>query len=202
VFTDVLLCAAGLSAIIAPPAVIIVLLWMRTRRRETQTTNTWIELATKLGLSYEQKKYPGLPFTGIINGEYRGRGIFLHHVRQFLLFGDEKRFYRIWVGVNMNPHGRLSLRRRSHLDRLTTKTVKIGDSKFDERFTIKADTDDAARTIFSSSFLRQKLINGPPLSFNLLKDRVESVFPQIAHNSDHWHSIIDILCDVAEAVEG
>lgn len=176
------------------------LLLRRTRRRETQTTDSCSELATKLGLSYEPGKNLGLTVAGSVNGKYRGRGIYLNAVRE-VLPGDEKRFYRLWVGILTNPHGRLSLRRRSQFDRSSTKTAKIGDLEFDERFTIEADSEDAAHSIFSPSFLRQKLINGPPLSLTLLEDRIESVFPPKAHDSDHWRSIIDILCDVAEAVE-
>jgi hypothetical protein len=223
---DILLCCAGLTAIFILPTIIVALVWRRGRRRETRTHDEWLQLANNLGLSYEPKKnILRMPVAGSVHGKYRGRHLFLSSfierspllvtlLKLLILVGtmgkvapgaEEERFYRLWIALGQHQQGKISLSRKRAFNKLVTiprgDDIRTGHTQFDETFKINADSDEAVRRVFSSAFLRRRLIRSPTPSFEVHDDRIESFLPQKAHDSEYWQSILDVLCDIAEAVE-
>jgi hypothetical protein len=100
---------------------------------------------------------------------------------------------------------KLSFSRKDVLKKLSPfkwgAVISIGDQSFDELFTVRSDSEDAPRRVFASAFLRQKLVQGPALPFEVLPDRIESEIPAEDYGIHYWKSALDVLCDIAEAVE-
>jgi hypothetical protein len=204
---DILLCAGGLIAIFIVPAITIALIWQRGKRRDTRSSESWNELATNLGLAVEPRYVLGASAGPVLQGNYRGRGVSLFPLgRESPLLGEEKLGYRLWVGLRAKQLGKLSFRWKTAVDRAASIVrgdgVKIGDVQFDEKFVIRADSHEAARKTFSSASLKQQLLEGPPLSFIILEDRIQSILTHSARDTDYWRSVVDLLCEIAEAVEG
>ncbi len=205
-FKDILLCGAGLVAIFAVPAIVVALIWRRARLRETTAADAWSQLAGDLGLSYESKRnFLGMPVAGSLNGEHRGRGVFLTSIRETPPFQEEKWFFRLLIGLDKHHAGELSFAKKGAFTKLASivrgDPITTDDPQFDELFVIRADSDIGARSVFSSASLREKLINGPITSFEVREDRIESTFPPRAYDAQHWRTVLGLLCDVAEAVE-
>lgn len=214
---DILLCAGGLIAIFVVPTIMVVVLFRRGRRRSAQESDAWAELASSLGLSHQTKTFLdlsqlkilgfGLHTQPLFQGSYRGREIaLLPFGKREQILGEEEHVYRVLVGIRKKHPGKLSFSRRTAIDRATSlvrdERVRIGDTQFDDKFVIKADSEGSVRQIFSSAFLRQKLMEGPSVSFNILDDRIESYLSHQARDTAFWREAIDLLCDIAEAAEG
>jgi hypothetical protein len=206
-FKDVLLCGAGLTAIFIIPAIVVGLMWWRARRRETAAAEAWLQLADDLSLSYEPKRnFLGIPVAGSLHGQYRGRSVLLTSIREAPRLREEKWFFGLTIGLEAYQVGKLTLIRKGTFTKLASfvrgNAVAIDDPRFDEIFVVTSDFADGARNVFSSASLREKLTDSPIKSFEVREDRIETVFPPKTYDLQHWRTVLDILSDVAEAVEG
>ena len=191
----------------------VILLVVRRVLRGSQTHKAWSQLATQTNLNYDHVyDFFGKPFPGSINGTYRGRKVSLSYVTETerATRGDytdqTERFIRAWIEIKSSSYGQLSLTEKfiSRIVRPFKNRINDGwDYEFQRRFVIRSKPASFASKVFSSTDLRRTLVIGPTPSFvvSRAKTGLESRMSRKERRVDYWQSVLDNLCDVAEAIE-
>ncbi len=180
---------------------IAVVLGIRSRQ---MLVSAWQEMAARTGLSFEDRGWfrnPG------ISGLYRGRmAAFSIFVRRH---GRSSTTYmRVTTSVQVVSGAYLQLTRQGFLSKvgeaLGAQDVQIGDAAFDEHFIVKSRPESFAIDLFyARDMLRQNL---QPLKAHGLRITLEGGminYQQIGvlREAVALQSLLDLLCDLAEAVE-
>jgi hypothetical protein len=124
---DVLLCAAGLSAVFIGPAIIVALIWGRAIRRGRRTHEAWLQVADQHGLTYKHGVNAlGMLVAGSMHGMYRGRNMSLTSVREDSIFAlTETWFFRFRIDLRHKHPGKAFHTREAPVSRLSPAAWKL-----------------------------------------------------------------------------
>jgi len=174
------------------------------KRGEEMRREAWRELAGRTGLTFESR--PGKLFrkgSMSVAGTYRGRHLKLdtHQVQEppsgEYDQGVTYTFTRTTISVNAPPEAELSLSAKFILG----GGELVGDKQFDRQFVIKSQPKGLAAKVFASPELRQHAFQTRSTKFKLAHRELIWSKSDVEPDVEYLHSVFDLLCDVAEAVE-
>jgi hypothetical protein len=191
----------GILAIVFLLVIIILTVWVSINN-DRKSDRVWRELASRTRLDYTPRTSAlfGMHIPGWLNGSYRGRKMSLTRIEEKGPdWADE--YTKIWVQVTVPITGKLSLSPKTWWRSRGNETE---DDEIDDRFVVSSDPIELASHLFASTYLRRSLLEGPSLAFEIseVKSGIESIVRTAPNEVDYWQSVIDLLCDVADAFEG
>ena len=187
--------------------ILLLLLILGRFHRRSETHMAWSQLAASTDLLYDTR-YDNFsrPFSGSLNGTYRERKVSLAYKSEEVSEYTEI-FVRVWIEIMSSEYGNLTLTEKRPPSRigsdLIIENVDSINDEFDKRFIVTSEPASFALHVFSSPELRRNLIKGPTPSFIVSRAKVglESRISRWDRGLEYWQSVLNNLCDVAEAVE-
>jgi hypothetical protein len=159
--------------------------------------SAWRGLAARTGLAYRRRKLLGIPRPGRIVGTYRGRECTLYTHKEL---GIELRMC-IVLSVDNQAEGAMSVLWRQHLDQSFLIRRSQPKQLVDELFasdSLGQRLEDVAQRTWSHSYHVE-------LSGHLLKfeQKPQTFCPGggARQYADRLQALLDVLCDVADAIE-
>jgi hypothetical protein len=157
----------------------------------------WRGLAARTGLAYRGRRILGIPRPGRISGTYRGRGCTLYTHKEL---GIELRMCVV-LSLDNQAAGAMSVLWRQHLDQpfliRRSQPTQLVDDLFASDSLGQRLQDVAQRTRSHSYHVE--------LSGHLLKfeQKLQTFCPGGGKQRyvDHLQALLDVLCDVADAIE-
>jgi hypothetical protein len=217
-----------LAAAMAAIVVVALLLNMRRKRREKERAKEALwELASRFELTYDdgQRRLDLLDGEGDeiarIAGMYRGRALAVHIAEAKVGAGSEVTVHcYLLIGLSVNNRSKGLLRLEyNRWPSLKLRSCQIGDRAFERQIAIVETRPlDFAANVLASRFLRQRLQTIRPTYLNLHSrtisvsdDQLEfaecntaspfSGLGTLVRGVESFQSLIDLLIDLAEAVE-
>jgi hypothetical protein len=184
-----------------------ILIFTIRRLKGSQTHKAWSQLAAQHNLTYDhQYDLLGKAFPRGINGAYRSRKVSMAYITE--REEEYTNYYiRIWIEIKASYFWSLWLSEKDSFSRISDEYIKPTgyrwDADFDRRFQIWSEPESFATKVFSSSELRRKLLEGQTPSFTVSSKKagIESRMARLERDLEYWQSVLDNLCNVAEAVE-
>ena len=157
----------------------------------------WRGLAARTGLAYRRRRVLGIPRPGRISGTYRGRECALYTHKEL---GIELRMC-IVLSLDNQVEGAMSVLWRQHLDQpfliRRSQPKELADQIFASD-SLGQRLPDVAQRTWSHSYHVE--LSGHLLKFEQ-KPQVFSPGGGKQQYVERLHALLDVLCDVADAIE-
>jgi hypothetical protein len=190
-------------------AVAIVVAIIRARRRRRVEGAAWQTLAQRLNIRTSD---PNRPVS--MSGVYRDREIMIF-IREYpppsamdvlsLFFGHTRGTVVLLTARNPVEGVRLSLTSenlQSRVDKLAgIRELEIGDPGFDKRFYIISKPETLGQRVFSSPFLRKRILRQRNPGFEFDGEDIQWMCAGIETDVDYMQSVTDYLYDLLDVIE-